>query len=85
MIFSTKTIRYLFVAGIINLAVSSAVADDEFRVTLLGTGDPIPRTDRFGPSTLEDLISRTRKSYDGPFVIGEDLRSFIIDDEVTQE
>ena len=52
MLFNTKTIRYLFVACVINFAASSAVADDEFRVTLLGTGDPIPRTDRFGPSTL---------------------------------
>jgi hypothetical protein len=118
MQFTTKTIGYLFFAGIINLAISSAAANDEFRVTLLGTGDPIPRTDRFGPSTLveagivfrkvgpklavythlvmlsgptipqaplEDLISRTRKSYDAPLVIGEDLMSFIIDDEVTQE
>jgi ribonuclease Z len=24
----------------------------DFRVTLLGTGTPIPRPDRFGPSTL---------------------------------
>ncbi len=52
MLFKAKTIRYLFVSCVINLAASSAVADDEFRVTLLGTGDPIPRTDRFGPSTL---------------------------------
>ena len=58
MIYSTKTIRYLFVAGVINLAVSSAVADDEFRVTLLGTGDPIPRTDRFGPSTLVEVAGQ---------------------------
>jgi len=58
MLFTTQTIRYLFVAWIINLAVSSAVADDEFRVTLLGTGAPIPRIDRFGPSTLVEVAGQ---------------------------
>ena len=24
----------------------------DFRITLLGTGTPVPRPDRFGPSTL---------------------------------
>jgi len=41
----------------------------------------------FEPTTpkapLQDLIRRTRKSYDGPLVLGEDLMSFIIDDKVT--
>jgi ribonuclease Z len=41
----------------------------------------------FGPTTrkasLENLIKRTRRSYDGPLVLGEDLMSFIIDDKVT--
>ncbi len=41
----------------------------------------------FGPTTpsapLESLVTRTRKSYDGPLVVGHDLMSFIIDDEVT--
>jgi ribonuclease Z len=32
---------------------------------------------------LESLISRTRKNYQGPLVIGEDLMSFTIGDEVT--
>ena len=27
-------------------------ADSDFKVTLIGTGSPIPRPDRFGPSTL---------------------------------
>lgn len=27
----------------------------DFKVTLLGTGDPIPRTDRFGPATLVEV------------------------------
>ena len=31
------------------------VAAQDFRVTLLGTGDPIPRTDRFGPATLVEV------------------------------
>jgi len=30
-------------------------ADDTFRVTLLGTGAPPPRLDRFGPSTLVEV------------------------------
>ncbi|MGZ8480766.1 MAG: MBL fold metallo-hydrolase, partial [Candidatus Binatia bacterium] len=29
--------------------------DDIFRVTLLGTGAPPPRLDRFGPSTLVEV------------------------------
>jgi ribonuclease Z len=33
-------------------AGSETRADGEFRVTLLGTGSPVPRPDRFGPSTL---------------------------------
>jgi hypothetical protein len=33
---------------------------------------------------LDELLSRTRKSYDGPLVLGEDLMSFIINDEVTR-
>jgi ribonuclease Z len=32
---------------------------------------------------LESLITRTRKNYQGPLVIGEDLMSFTIGDEVT--
>jgi ribonuclease Z len=30
----------------------------DFRVTLLGTGVPTPRADRFGPSTLIEAGSR---------------------------
>ncbi len=41
----------------------------------------------FGPTTptapLETLVTRTRTNYDGPLVVGDDLMSFIIDDEVT--
>lgn len=32
---------------------------------------------------LENLLIRTRTNYDGPLVIGEDLMSFVIDDNVT--
>jgi ribonuclease Z len=35
------------------------------------------------PPTLDDIESETRKTYDGPFVIGEDLMSFEIGDTVT--
>ena len=30
-------------------------SEDTFRVTLLGTGAPPPRLDRFGPSTLVEV------------------------------
>ncbi len=33
-------------------AVAPSRADSDFKVTLLGTGTPIPNKDRFGPSTL---------------------------------
>jgi ribonuclease Z len=39
------------VLGCANLATASA-ADNIFRVTLLGSGTPDPKPDRFGPSTL---------------------------------
>lgn len=43
-------------AVFITLLISGVChADDEFRVTLLGTGDPIPRVDRFGPATLVEV------------------------------
>ena len=34
------------------LATTEVRADSDFKVTLIGTGSPIPRPDRFGPSTL---------------------------------
>ena len=34
------------------MGVSMSHAQSDFKVTLLGTGSPIPRPDRFGPSTL---------------------------------
>jgi ribonuclease Z len=37
------------------LVFSLPVAAQDFKVTLLGTGDPIPRTDRFGPATLVEV------------------------------
>jgi len=37
------------------LVSRQSLAADEFRVTLLGTGDPIPRIDRFGPATLVEV------------------------------
>jgi len=37
------------------LLVSLSVGAQDFKVTLLGTGDPIPRTDRFGPATLVEV------------------------------
>jgi ribonuclease Z len=50
-----KTLPHLLAASLLVLGLlagGSARAEDEFRVTLLGTGSPIPRPDRFGPSTL---------------------------------
>ena len=37
------------------LMLSLPVAAQDFKVTLLGTGDPIPRIDRFGPATLVEV------------------------------
>lgn len=34
------------------IASNESRADSDFKVTLIGTGSPIPRPDRFGPSTL---------------------------------
>jgi ribonuclease Z len=44
--------RRLLVALVALLTLAGANASEDFRVTLLGTGDPIPRLDRFGPATL---------------------------------
>jgi len=41
------------------LFLSASASAQDFRVTLLGTGDPIPRTDRFGPSTLVQVGGQT--------------------------
>lgn len=38
--------------------VASAVSAQDFRVTLLGTGDPISRPDRFGPATLVQVAGQ---------------------------
>lgn len=43
---------FIAVMMLVSCATTTAFGADEFRVTLLGTGDPIPRVDRFGPSTL---------------------------------
>jgi ribonuclease Z len=40
------------------IVCSNTFAADEFRVTLLGTGDPIPRLDRFGPATLVEVAGQ---------------------------
>ncbi len=37
------------------LALAMPANAQDFKVTLLGTGDPIPRTDRFGPATLVEV------------------------------
>lgn len=43
--------KNLIVASLV-LTLASVASAQDFRVTLLGTGDPIPRIDRFGPATL---------------------------------
>jgi len=37
---------------IVNVALAGAAPAQDFKVTLLGTGSPLPRMDRFGPSIL---------------------------------
>jgi ribonuclease Z len=39
-------------------ALASSAGAQDFRVTLLGTGDPIPRPDRFGPATLVQVAGQ---------------------------
>ena len=51
-------IKRAVVAFLILFACSSTFAADNFRVTLLGTGDPIPRLDRFGPATLVEVAGQ---------------------------
>lgn len=60
----SKYPKQLTVAALVCLAIllcgstlhaAPAQATDVFSVTLLGTGDPIPRIDRFGPSTLIEV------------------------------
>jgi len=49
--------KTLIVVGLSAFLVATASAQD-FRVTLLGTGDPIPRPDRFGPATLVEVAGQ---------------------------
>jgi ribonuclease Z len=42
-------------AALLLLIFSLPIAAQDFKVTLLGTGDPIPRIDRFGPATLVEV------------------------------
>ena len=58
MRFSTTTIISIFVTGLVLLATPGIASDDEFRVTLIGTGAPVPRIDRFGPSTLVEVAGQ---------------------------
>ena len=49
--------KRIVLAGLfLSVAVSASAQD--FRVTLLGTGDPIPRPDRFGPATLVQVAGQ---------------------------
>lgn len=40
----------------------------------------IPPGSAIKPITTEDLVTATRKTYDGPLVVGKDLMTFLIDD-----
>ncbi len=51
-------ISYLFLAFFSSVFLSSGAVAENFRVTLLGTGDPIPRMDRFGPATLVEVAGQ---------------------------
>jgi ribonuclease Z len=48
--------KHIVTGLLLSLAVTASA--DDFRVTLLGTGDPIPRTDRFGPATLVQVTGQ---------------------------
>ena len=47
---------FLFTVGVL-IPIKVMAAEDLFRVTLLGTGNPIPTADRFGPATLVEAGS----------------------------
>jgi ribonuclease Z len=57
MIKLVKLVSMLLMSVIV--ATTACASDAHFRVTLLGTGSPIPRPDRFGPSTLVEAGSQT--------------------------
>ena len=53
-----KKIKRAVAVFVVLCVCSNVFAADEFRVTLLGTGDPIPRLDRFGPATLVEVAGQ---------------------------
>ncbi len=54
---SRRLTAIVLVLGLAPLLLSEADAQD-LRVTLLGTGTPTPRPDRFGPATLVEAGSK---------------------------
>jgi len=40
-------------------------------------------SERFAPPTIDDIVTETRQTYDGPLVAGEDLMAFDIGETVT--
>src|SRR5215831_19805582 len=56
-----STFRAVLFAVVLGLvaSLSARAADGDFLVTLLGTGHPLPRPDRFGPSTLVRVGDKT--------------------------
>ena len=62
MTYFSKALRIvaaLFIICVSTIGISTgAHAQNEIRVTLLGTGDPIPRLDRFGPATLVEVADQ---------------------------
>lgn len=50
--FTTATVATLVATLVAALPVTATAQDQRLDVTLLGTGDPVPRVDRFGPSIL---------------------------------
>jgi ribonuclease Z len=55
--FKGLNIAAIAMIGLLAASAASA-ADEDFRVTLLGTATPGPRADRFGPSTLVEAGGR---------------------------
>ncbi|MBT5032376.1 MAG: MBL fold metallo-hydrolase [Proteobacteria bacterium] len=54
-----RIVAALTIIGISTIGISTqALAAGEIQVTLLGTGDPIPRLDRFGPATLVEVAGQ---------------------------
>lgn len=53
-----KTLREMLVLGVVTVLLPAVANAQEIRVTLLGTGTPVPAMNRFGPSILVEAAGQ---------------------------